>query len=308
MTHPLKTLKNTAQMPARLNHLTIAEFCNQLKNIAATKNGAKHLFIDAQNAKFIDALAMTVLLNHIADIKMQGWQTYISNHLNDKGKLKDPIQFMDDAEFFLRTSGKRLSAHTHSRANSLPIQWLNPDETVAWLRFNAIRWMAKILEVAEQNLIEIQVCIEELFNNIHDHSGVNLACIFIQYYPHKGELKICLSDNGVGLVHKIQQARPEFDEQEAIAHALKEGFSTRSSPRNAGMGLFTLTQTVCNNGGQFAIRTGKIHALISPENHNEPRILISNNIEHLQGTAFEITLYSSGIDHNQSDMEDFSWE
>lgn len=308
MHNPNKTEKNTAILPERLNHETVARFCMRLQEIQASQR-SKHLFIDAHRLIFIDPLSMTVLFNTIADLKKQKWATYIFNHLDHTGcKLKEPVRFMDDSEFFLLMSGRRLSETSQCRETTLPIKRLLPVDTVAWIHFTAIPWLARKLNAQQNDLVEIQVCIEELFNNIRDHSGVEFSSIFIQYYPRNGGVKICLSDNGIGLIDKIKQTHPEFSEEDAISHALKEGFTTKSSPRNAGMGLFTLTRTVCNNGGQFAIRTGEIHALITPTQESTPRISLLENRPNLQGTAFEITLYSKGIDRNQSDTEDFSWE
>ena len=252
---------------------------------------------------------MTVLFNHIAHIKLEQWNTSLINCHNENGGFSRAITFMDDSEFFLELSGRRLSDSSTCRHTTLPIRRLEANETVMWLHNQAIPWLARRLDVTEDSLIEIRICIEELFNNIKDHSGTNNSSIFIQHYPKiNNKFCICMSDNGIGLLRKIQKLHPKFNYQQAIEHALQEGFTTRSSHRNAGMGLFTLTKTVCNNGGMFVLRTGNIHALITQGEDKEPKIEYLENLPDLKGTAFEIILYGKQLDFEQAQVEDFTWD
>lgn len=304
----LKRPSNTIAFPERLNHKTVALLCAKIEAVCARSTVNKTIFFDASTLKFIDAFSMTALFNEIADIKSRNWKTYICGHIDAAGNLKEPIRFMDDCEFFLLMSGKRLSLHSGCRDSSLPIKRLLPIETVAWLRFTAMPWLARLLNTNTNALVEIQVCLEELFNNTRDHSGIEFSSIFIQYYPRCGEIKICLSDNGIGLVEKIRKSHPDLLPEEAVSHALREGFTTKSSPRNAGMGLFTLTSVICNNGGQFALRTGNVYSLVTADGNGAHRISHLTNEPFFKGTAFEITLFASELDLQQGDMEEFSWD
>lgn len=82
--------------------------------------------------------------------------------------------------------------------------------------------------------------------------------------------------------------------------------SERSSYRNAGMGLFTLACMVCNNGGRFILRTGCISAIVYRGAEGLPSVNIQTDRPHIDGTAFEITLYQDNLDLLQSTSEDFS--
>lgn len=307
----LKTKHNTVYFPKRLNHETVALMCQQIEAICQ-QSKTKQLYFDAQNFVFIDAFAMTVLFNEIAYIKSLGWQTYIRNHYNAAKELKDPVQYMDDCEFFLLMSGRKLNPQSNCRTTSLPIKRLAPQETIAWIHYTAIPWLARKLNVQHDDLIEIRICIEELLNNIRDHSDVTFSSIFIQHYPSpqlpkNNRFKICISDNGFGLINRIQRNHPDFSAEQAIEFALKEGGTTKSSPRNAGMGLFTLTRTVCNNGGEFTLRTGTMHALVTSNEQQQHKVNFLNS-ELLKGTAFEITLYAERLDLQQAETETFSWD
>lgn len=301
--------KNTILLPQKLNNQTVATLCQQIEDLCKPLNKGKAFYLDAAKFGFIDAFAMTVLFNEILYVKSQGYQPYIRNHLNSNNTLKEPIQFMDDSEFFLHLRGRKLHSESNCRDSSLAIQRLAPQETIAWLHYTAMPWLATNINVPSDNLIEIRICIEELLNNIRDHSDVQFASIFIQHYPRMKYFKICISDNGIGLINRIQQSHTHFSDSESIQFALSEGCTTKSSPRNAGMGLFTLTQTVCNNGGDFMLRTGAMHALINNNaNNNEPFNINYLQSTFLKGTAFEITLYTDKLNQQQTDTEAFSWD
>lgn len=309
----LKTENNTVYFPKRLNHQTVAEMCQHIEQICQSTMKNRAIYFDAQHFEFIDAFAMTVLFNEIAYIKSLNWKTYIRNHYNTHGQLKEPIQYMDDCEFFLLMSGKKLNPQSHCRTTSLPIKRLAPQETLAWLHYTAIPWLARKLNVQTNNLIEIRICVEELLNNIRDHSDVAFSSIFIQHYPNpklpkNNNFKICISDNGIGLINRIQGSHPHFSTQQAIDFAFEEGCTTKSSPRNAGMGLFTLSQTVCHNGGTLTLRTGKINALITSNEQKQRNLNYLDNAAFLKGTAFEITLYADKLDIQQINTETFSWD
>ncbi|MBK9498715.1 MAG: hypothetical protein IPO06_04885 [Leptospiraceae bacterium] len=40
----------------------------------------------------------------------------------------------------------------------------------------------------------IKVCLMEIFNNIRDHSGENIGCLFAQHFPNRGIVNIGISD------------------------------------------------------------------------------------------------------------------
>ena len=117
-----------------------------------------------------------------------------------------------------------------------------------------------------------------------------------------------MADGGLGLIQKIQKAHPKFSDKDCIKHAIQEGFTTKTTPRNAGMGLFTLTRTVCNNEGSLAIRSGRLHALITSGSNGEPRIQYLTDCPWLDGTAYEIVLYENKLDILQPVLEDFEWD
>lgn len=267
------------------------------------------IYLDVGNLCFIEPLALVILFDQVVFLKAYGFKVFITNHTKD-GNLSAAVKYMDDSEFFWQTSGKYLSDKSKCRITTLPIKSLKPDQTLMWLENRAIKWLASRLGTTKESLAEIKICLEELFNNTKDHSGVKVSTALVQHFPQKGggEIKICVSDLGIGLVKKIQKTYPDFTAFDCIRHAIKEGFTTQSSHRNAGMGLFTLACTVCNNGGRFILRTGEISATVFRGSDGLPSIQIEDVFSHIDGTAFEITLYQDKLDLLQATTEDFSWD
>lgn len=304
----LKTVNNTIAFPRVLNSETIGTLSEQIKRtVLSLPRHKMEIYFDVALLEFIEPLAMTVLFDQTTHLKKSNIKVFISNYTNGSD-LSKAVCYMDDSEFFLQISGRSLRPDSCCRQSTLPIRSLEPNETLMWLENVSMNWLANRLGTHRDSLAEIKICIEELFNNTKDHSGVRVSTAFIQHFPNKGEIKICISDLGIGLVTKIQRAHPDFTPLDCIIHAIREGFTTRSSYRNAGMGLFTLACMVCNNGGKFILRTGCISAIVYRGAEGLPSVNIQTDCPHIDGTAFEITLYQDNLDLLQSTSEDFSWE
>ncbi|MCM2343590.1 MAG: ATP-binding protein [Alphaproteobacteria bacterium] len=92
---------------------------------------------------------------------------------------------------------------------------------------------------------ELLVCLQEIFQNIRDHSGTNIGSVFAQYFPNDGKLSISVSDIGSGIPEKVRNflgADPiSYADSTALVKACQENFTTSSHPGNAGKGLADLT-------------------------------------------------------------------
>lgn len=91
----------------------------------------------------------------------------------------------------------------------------------------------------------------EMFNNIIDHSDAKSAIVNVQYYPN--EIRLTLSDNGVGIFNKITQAFNLEDHRHAILE-LSKGKLTTDPERHTGEGIFFTSRMF----DKFSIFSGKI--------------------------------------------------
>ncbi|MBN8703788.1 MAG: sensor histidine kinase [Bacteroidetes bacterium] len=107
-------------------------------------------------------------------------------------------------------------------------------------------------------LMAIFYMIDELTQNITDHSGSNKGILFAQFYPTKNFMDICIADYGKGLLQSYIDAgkhNPKSDE-EAINFAIF-GKSTKNLPESRGFGLSTSRRILVEGlKGKFCIYSG----------------------------------------------------
>lgn len=101
-----------------------------------------------------------------------------------------------------------------------------------------------------KNLDVLHTSLAELFNNICDHaqSPVQGYC-FTQYYPTRQQLVTAVCDFGMGIPTSINrlwnaQGRAGLPDADALRASLRRGLTTRSTPRNRGFGLHSLSTSV----------------------------------------------------------------
>src|SRR5260370_28669523 len=187
--------------------------------------------------------------------------------LNSKGTIVelincDPntaaISCLDDSLFFEQHCGEKLRDPASPRSTTQPLLKIAQKDSHAWLEANFVPWLASRLSITETSLYAIKVCISELFNNIQDHTIYDIGSIFIQHFPHEKEVSISVSDFGLGIPQKVREKIPDIIDSNAIIQAVQEGFTTKSSPANKGVGLnYLLSVVVLQNGGQVTFYSGK---------------------------------------------------
>lgn len=109
-----------------------------------------------------------------------------------------------------------------------------------------------------QMFMAIAHFIDELTNNVSDHSGADSGKIFAQYYPSKNYLDLCIVDSGKGLQQSYLNSgkfNPQTDE-EAIDLALN-GRSTKPDAITRGFGIPS-SRRMLKEGlrGRFYLWTG----------------------------------------------------
>lgn len=126
-----------------------------------------------------------------------------------------------------------------------------------------------------KDLLPLASNLEEVFNNIFDHSGSDIGYIITQYFPHKKKLSFSVCDFGMGIPNSINNYKRKIGEKtiedwDALRLALENGFSIKSSPQNRGMGLDNIreftessngTLTILSNNGGLIKSSGEFYKL-----------------------------------------------
>lgn len=149
------------------------------------------------------------------------------------------------------------SVGTKRNAPHAPLRLVEYSRSASYLLSELVPWLGSILKVEDRALATIKVCFEEIFNNIEDHSSVNVGCSCAYYDRAEKQITICISDIGVGIPKNVRSKMEIGTDQGAIAMACQQGFTTQTTPRNMGAGLHVLiTNVVARNGGSVIIHSG----------------------------------------------------
>jgi hypothetical protein len=164
------------------------------------------------------------------------------------------IRFLDDSLFFEQHLRTKLNCTASPRPTTRPLVHARHEQSQSEIRCNFVPWLQNRLGVSKATLYDIQVNLLELFNNIQDHSSLEIGCLFAQHYPNLKSVSVALADFGVGIPNAVRRVHPELDDNQAIVRAVQRGFTSGIKPRNMGEGLSLLLETaVLRNGGSVSI-------------------------------------------------------
>lgn len=132
----------------------------------------------------------------------------------------------------------------------------------------------------------LSLAVDEIIDNIEEHSGAKYAWINAQYYPTKGYLDMCILDRGVTILGNYEKHGISInDDSEALKKAL-EGLSTQPETIR-GSGLRTFTRLIRGGfGGEMVIISGK--AIASADKKKTP--LVQKLSIDWQGTIVAIRI------------------
>ncbi len=293
-------------LPEKLNRNTMYGFLEKIFDSRIPLYD-KYTF-DFNNLRFIEPVGVTILSNITRLLIYNKASVYYdTSKFIDKPSKKNPIRYLDDSDFFKIFLGEKLFENTNLRNTTLPLQEVTTANYSAWIINVLMPWLR--LNVSfhdDEGFDEIELAFVEIFNNITDHSGVDIGCVFTQHYPQKKIIRMAISDFGVGIAEQIKNyyCHLGLNDVQALTEAIKEGVSTKTNPRNRGSGLDTLIQNVVNNNeGEIYIHSNCAQLQYCFSRHNNP--VIKPSPGYYPGTLFEIIFNTDKFTYGQS--EEFQW-
>ncbi|NEN75581.1 hypothetical protein F9B74_04460 [Pelistega sp. NLN82] len=264
------------------------------------------LNIDLTSLKTIDIIGITALSNLIEWVRLYNIQVNFSYDKENITRLLEESGFI---KRYIKTDNLFFK-----KWHILAIEVVRTEEVVKHLSYRIVPWFLDCLEKETQQknlcsyqLSSIQTALQEIFNNINDHSFSKIACYCGYYDAQQRIFKLCISDFGIGIPSKIINLNPTLTDSQAIEKACENGYTTKSTPNNMGAGLdILLKNTVIANKGALTIYSlkgafsarfyeGKVIQL--------PQIERENNI--FPGTMI---IMEYPIDRIQLDeVQEFSW-
>ncbi|WP_188261967.1 hypothetical protein [Azospirillum tabaci] len=264
--------------------------------------GIKIVF-DFSGLRFAEPVGLSAFYNLLsllrkldADVWFRGIDASIPSHA-----------YLDDCGFFKDYLGESLRSWSDPRRSTFPVVRVEHRDSHYWLSENFLPWLARELCVQKGHLSSVKTCIGELFNNIENHSGETIGCVFAQHFPNKRCIKISISDFGVGIPHTIRKMKPELSDPDALVTATIEGFSSKSLPTNRGAGFgFVTDNVVVRNQGTVRIYSGSGMLTCAPSSNGVQRSArLAAGI--YPGTLVELTLETDKFRPDELDREDFEW-
>ena len=193
------------------------------------------------------------------------------------------------------------------RGTILTLKDIGTEEYYQWHNSTLLHWLRSCTNRYKNDFTAIKTTIEEIFNNIKDHSKVNSGSVYGQYYPKNDELVIVLADFGIGIPTALRNSEKfdsDLSDSALILKAFEEGVSTESTPGNRGAGLPNIkrltnnrvsTIQVISNCGRLRLANGKIDRF-------------GDSIYNYSGTFFEIRIdISNSSLYDDEVEEEFEW-
>lgn len=267
---------------------------------------AHKIELDLNPLDFIEPVGVTVLCNILQWL----WIVKGVNFTIHCDKSARTIKYLDDSGFFNLHLGDPLSPTAAVRDTTVPLELVSFEHSHQYINDRFSGWLQNRLKMNKDSIASILMAISEIFINIQDHSGQKIGCIFAQHYPNINQIKIAISDFGIGIPTAVRREYTASSDNEAILKAVEMGFSTRSTPQNRGVGLPTLIANVVkNNGGSIAIHSGQgaVEFSLTGGKIQPKSMVIPGNFEiFYPGTLFSIILRTDTIEQVAAE-EEFTW-
>lgn len=155
--------------------------------------------------------------------------------------------------------------------------------------------------MGKNNLIFL---IEEMVNNIYDHSNFSIAHTLAQHYPYGNAVDICFIDNGLSIPGNFEKYGFNFENDEDAIDQAINGKSTKIDEGYRGTGLNNTINLVTKGFGGSVLIASR-NGLVYITKNNKYKLHIKHNF--IQGTLISFRLemkidkdvnFNSYVSHN----------
>lgn len=299
-------MKKTIELPYNFTQNTIDTFLKEVINPDLTPVSSDVQF-DLTNVGFIDPSGMTALYNMCLWLqRTENIEASFKMHkLENMPKYNEkPMMYLVDCGFFSEFFEELIYKEPNRRYTTLPVRKIKSEESYSWKETVLKPWIQKCTN-KYCDFSNIQTAVDEIFNNIADHSSQNIGCVFAQFFPKLNKISISISDFGIGIPTSLRKINPNKDDAELLAIACQEGVSTKSTPRNRGAGLTNIITSLTNSGiGTIHIQSN--YGIIEIENKKLSKVEVSES--YYPGTLFSIDLLLDNPElYDFDEEEEFAW-
>jgi anti-sigma regulatory factor (Ser/Thr protein kinase)/ABC-type transporter Mla MlaB component len=298
-----KTQKLTLIVPLPVIMTRDSTFALVSEVFKRLRQNPNHVLLDFTKLEEIQVGGVTVLCNLIGYFRHRGMTVEFLG-----ADFCDAHEFVESSGLMALGSDK--AVFPKATKSFLPIRLVEYSHSHSYMYFDLVPWLAENMGCHARALATLRVCFEEIFNNIRDHSTLNVGCGAAHYNATSGEIIICVSDFGVGIPERVRAATEIQTDVGAIAKACEEGFTTKTTERNMGAGLYVLIKNVVEwNRGTVVIHSGSGIYTCTPGTKpgTSKRVGRTANFKY-PGTMIRITLQKSDFRPDEVNEEEFQWD
>lgn len=109
--------------------------------------------------------------------------------------------------------------------------------------------------ISDESAEYLRLCVNEVTQNIEDHAESPIGGVFCaRYMKVSSEVRVAIVDRGIGIATSLRRRYPNISSgAEALSRVIAGGYTTRSRPNNAGLGLSHLWNSVGRLKGSVLI-------------------------------------------------------
>lgn len=258
------------------------------------------LIVDFSYANFLEPRHLVSLACLIEEYFVKGAEIQFVRGSFALNKYLTDIKFWD-----YWSTGFDRSRFTHTYISTNLCLWKVSSDMIDSYANQAKEYFEKNY-FSGKDLEPLSITLKEVFNNIYDHSNSPVdGYVLTQYYPKKGEIITAVCDFGVGIPTKINEmwtatGRDKLNDEDALRAAFRRKVSSKSTPRNRGLGLSYLLSNV-------TILKGDLHVYSNNSflNHMAPNGLeIYTTNQNFSGTLINIKLRTENLSLMEEEIED----
>lgn len=175
---------NIIEIPHQFTRDTIDLVLKEVINPDLTPVSSEVQF-DLTNVEFIDPCGMTALYNICLWLQRTENVTasFKINTLDNLPKFNEkPMMYLVDCGFFEDFFEGTVYKEPMRRSTTLPVRKIKSEESYSWKENILKPWIQNCTQ-KYCDFSNIQTAIDEIFNNIADHSSQNIGCVFAQFFP-----------------------------------------------------------------------------------------------------------------------------
>lgn len=304
-------------LPEKLNFQTIDVTVDSLMD--NLKDSHKKVIFDFCDICFIEPNGVTLLTNLMSWLKSKNVRClikYIPFEQNN-GKNHEVMKYLRDTNFFEINNFINFYRTPYRRDTMLPINKIQFKDFTQWNDSTFLEYLRRQTN-ERREFSHLRVAVEEIFNNISNHSTEEIGCCFAQYYPRNSKIKISFSDFGIGIPTSLRNNWDTInknnafdknidvlDDSELLEIAVKEGVSSKSKPGNRGAGLWNIIRSLTNE----SIGTVHIKSNYGRIWYNNKKVTNKRESDsYYPGTFFDIILYTDNSALFDDEIEEeFEW-